>query len=274
MNPADRRAVTASSTPTVHLVGAGPGDPDLLTRKAVRCLRQADVILVDDLVSDACLRFARSGCRIVRVGKRGGCKSTPQSFIIRLMIHEARRGECVVRLKGGDPLVFGRAGEEISALRAAGLTVEIVPGITAASAAAATVGASLTHRDLSPGVAFVTGHRQAGASSVRWSEIARSGLTIAVYMGLSEASRLQSDLLCSGLAPTTPLVLVEAASTPVERRVATTIGALLDTLNAVGMTSPCVMLIGAVFADTSAVLYPAHLLAPEPKTEPPQVSRK
>ncbi|MGE0071954.1 MAG: uroporphyrinogen-III C-methyltransferase [Thiomonas sp.] len=233
--------------PSVYLVGAGPGDPELLTRKALRCIRLATVLLVDDLVNASCLRYARKTCRIVHVGKRGGCKSTPQAFITRLMIREARRGECVVRLKGGDPLVFGRAGEEIAALRAAGLTVEIVPGITAASAAAAGIGASLTHRDFAPGVAFVTGHRQNGASPVCWTDMARCGLTLAIYMGLGEASRIQSELLNGGMAPATPVVLVEAASTPAERRVTTTLDALLPTLRSAAMASPCIMLIGTVF---------------------------
>lgn len=244
MNPADRRTVTASAAPTVHLIGAGPGDPELLTRKAVRCLRQADVILVDDLVSDACLRFARSSCRIVRVGKRGGCRSTPQAFIEKLLIREARRGQRVVRLKGGDPMVFGRAGEEIAALRAAGLRVEVVPGITAASAAAAALAASLTHRDHAPGVALITGHRQPGAGPTPWAELARSGLTLAVYMGLTQAARIETDLLDAGLPATTPVCLVQAVSTAAERRVATTLGALAATVHDQRLASPCVVLIG------------------------------
>ncbi|MHB9052096.1 MAG: uroporphyrinogen-III C-methyltransferase, partial [Thiomonas delicata] len=143
MKPAD--AMDCAPT-TVHLVGAGPGDPELLTLKAVRVLQQATVALVDDLVNPACLAHLPPACRVVAVGKRGGCASTPQAFIERLMVAEAQRGERVVRLKGGDPLVFGRAGEEIAALRAAGLHVEVVPGITAGIAAAAAACTSLTHR--------------------------------------------------------------------------------------------------------------------------------
>jgi len=142
------------------LVGAGPGDPDLLTIKAVKALRRATVVLVDDLVDRRVLRWTRRAARIVEVGKRGGCSSTPQAFIEKLMAREALRGERVVRLKGGDPLVFGRAGEEIAALTAAGIAVEVINGITSGLAAASDLGISLTHRDCAKGVMFITGHRR------------------------------------------------------------------------------------------------------------------
>ena len=238
-------AATADAAPRVHLVGAGPGDPELLTLKAVRVLQQASVALVDDLVDDGCLRHLPASCRVVHVGKRGGCASTPQAFIERLMVAEARRGERVVRLKGGDPLLFGRAGEEIAALRAAGMAVEVVPGITAGVAAAAASAVSLTHRDHARGVAFVTGHPAAG-NGVDWAVLARSGLTLVVYMGVSTAASIQQALLDGGLPAHTPALLVQSASSPHERRLRTRLGALAASLAASGLASPCVMIIGNV----------------------------
>lgn len=243
-----------SQPSTVYLVGAGPGDPELLTRKALRCIRNATVLLVDDLVSEACLRYARRSCRIVPVGKRGGCRSTSQAFIERLMIHEAQRGERVVRLKGGDPLIFGRAGEEIEALRAAGLAVEVVPGITAASAAAAAAGVSLTDRRLAPGVAFVTGHRQSAAQTQAWVALIQSGLTLAVYMGATEAPQIRQALIEGGMTPHTPVVMVQAASTAAERRICTRLDTLCDPLADGQIAAPCLILIGAVAAQARADL--------------------
>ena len=193
----------------VHLVGAGPGDPELLTLKAVRAIRQATVLLVDDLVGEGVLRYARRSARIVHVGKRGGCASTPQAFIERLMVAEARRGERVVRLKGGDPFVFGRGGEEAASLRAAGVEVEVVNGITAGLAAATSIGVPLTHRDHAHGVVFVTGHarRDAAGAAIDWPTLAAAaaeGLTLVIYMGIATVEALQSGL-CGALPPGTPV---------------------------------------------------------------------
>ncbi len=248
MTPQTTTSDASVQSSPVYLVGAGPGDPDLLTRKALRCIRHATVLLVDDLISDACLRYARRSCRIVPVGKRGGCRSTPQAFIERLMIHEAKRGERVVRLKGGDPMVFGRAGEEIEALQAAGLRVEVVPGITAASACAAATGVSLTDRRHAPGVAFVTGHRQSVEQAQAWAALVQSGLTLAIYMGVSEAAQIRRALLDGGMASQTPVVMVQSISTARERRVATRLETLCDPLNTGQIRAPCLMLIGAVAA--------------------------
>ncbi|MDD4886972.1 MAG: uroporphyrinogen-III C-methyltransferase [Thiomonas sp.] len=239
---------------TVHLVGAGPGDPELLTLKAVRVLRQATVALVDDLVNPGCLDFLPQDCRIIPVGKRGGCASTPQDFIERLMVSEALRGERVVRLKGGDPAVFGRAGEEIAALHAAGLQVEIVSGITAGIAAAATLGVSLTHRDHTPGVAMVTGHRRPQGSPPCWAALAQSGLTLVIYMGVAEAAAIEAGLLQGGLSPGTPVLLVHAVSSAQERHVATHLQDLCTTLDAEQVASPCVMLIGEAMREAMATL--------------------
>lgn len=196
----------------VLLVGAGPGDPELLTLKAVRAIAQADVLLVDDLVDRRVLEHARPGARIVEVGKRGGCPSTPQAFIERLLVHEARAGRRVVRLKGGDPMIFGRAGEELDALRAAGLQAEVVPGISAALGAAAGLRLSLTDRRHAPGVAFVTGHAQPGGEEPDWAALARSGLTLVVYMGIRRAAAVARALLAGGLSPDTPTVTVRRAT--------------------------------------------------------------
>ena len=167
----------------VYLVGAGPGDPELLTLAAVRALRAADVVLVDDLVNRAVLEHTRPGTRVIPVGKRGGARSTPQAFIERLMLQEARAGNQVVRLKGGDPFLFGRGGEESAHLRAAGIEVEVIPGITSGLAAPLVAGISVTHREASPGVIFVTGHEKEGAPErIDWGVLARSGLTLVIYM--------------------------------------------------------------------------------------------
>ena len=251
---------------TVHLVGAGPGDPELLTLKAVRVLQQASVALVDDLVNEACLQHLPSGCRIVHVGKRGGCASTPQAFIEKLMVSEALRGERVVRLKGGDPLLFGRGGEEIDALRAAGIAVEVVPGITAGVAAAASSTLSLTHRDHARGVAFVTGHTAAG-NGVDWAALARSGLTLVVYMGVSTAASIQQALLDGGLPAHTPALLVQSASGAGERRLRTRLGWLAESLAASGLASPCVMIIGNVAEGLMQAEAVTETLAKQPQVQ-------
>jgi uroporphyrin-III C-methyltransferase len=230
----------------VLLVGAGPGDPELLTRKALRAIRRATVILADDLVSPACLRLARRGCRIVHVGKRGGCASTPQEFIQRLMVAEARRGERVVRLKGGDPGLFGRSGEEIAHLRAAGIEVEVIPGITAGVAAAAAAATPLTHREHCHGVAFVAGHT-ADALGVDWAALARSRMTLVIYMGMSGAGAIRRALLDGGMEPRTPALLLQSVGTAEQRRLDTRLDTLESDLRASGLASPCVMMIGAAF---------------------------
>ncbi len=174
----------------VTLVGAGPGDPELLTLKAVKALRRATVALVDDLVHPGVLRYLRKSARIVHVGKRGGCVSTPQAFIHKLMVAEAQRGERVVRLKGGDPFVFGRGGEECDALRQAGIEVEVVSGLTAGIAGPAAIGLPVTDRRYSRGVALVTGHAGSPDGDPDWAALARCGLTLVVYMGVSRGEAI------------------------------------------------------------------------------------
>jgi uroporphyrin-III C-methyltransferase len=228
----------------VYLVGAGPGDPELLTLKAVRVLGRADVVLVDDLVNRAVLLHVREDARIVKVGKRGGCKSTPQSFIERLMVSEAKAGHVVVRLKGGDPFIFGRAGEEIEALTRAGIECEVVNGITAGLAAASAAGVSLTQRGLAQSVTFVTAH--AADSEPDWAALVKSGTTLVVYMGVARCAALQESLLAAGLRASTPVAVVENASVPRERRMCTRIDRLAQDVAAHDIASPAVMVIGEV----------------------------
>ena len=229
----------------VWLVGAGPGDPELLTIKAVRVLGRADVVLVDDLVNRAILVHCREDARVVRVGKRGGCKSTPQAFIERLMIAEAKAGRTVVRLKGGDPCIFGRGGEEADALRRAGIECEVVNGITAGLAGASAAGVPLTHRDVAPGVIFVSAHT-ARDNEPDWAALVKTRMTLVVYMGVARVTDLQQSLLAAGLEPRTPALIVERASLPGERQLITTLERLAADIDAHEIASPAVMVIGDV----------------------------
>ena len=173
-----------NNTAKVFLVGAGPGDPDLLTIKAVKAIAAADVVLLDDLVNREVLQHARPGVRVIEVGKRGGCQSTPQEFIERMMVAEARAGHCVVRLKGGDPFIFGRGGEECATLRAEGIEVEVVNGISSGLAAPSSIGVPLTHRQYSQGAVFITGHGKSAEHNPDWATLAKLELTLVIYMGI------------------------------------------------------------------------------------------
>ena len=229
----------------VYLVGAGPGDPELLTLKAVRALAATDVVLYDDLVNPEILAHARPGTRLVHVGKRGGCRSTPQAFIERLMVRLARRGNVVVRLKGGDPFVFGRGGEELLALRSAGIEHEVVPGITAGIGVPAVLGIPVTHRGMARGVALVTGHTRDGTPP-DWSALATSGLTLVVYMGIATLPALVANLMTGGMAGSTPAAAIRNGSLPGERTVLSTLGALVADVEASGLGSPAIIVIGDV----------------------------
>lgn len=237
------------NTGKVTLVGAGPGDPELLTLKALRAIEAATVLLVDDLVSREVVAHAQKTARVVYVGKRGGCKSTPQAFIEKLMVMAAREGENVVRLKGGDPFIFGRGGEEVEHLRAAGVQVEVVNGITSGLAAATSLGVPLTHREHAQGVIFITGHAQKGADAPDWKALAATAhqarLTLVVYMGVSSASRIEQDLL-TGLPAETPVAIVQRASLPDQRHAVTTLGQLAATIHRDGLASPSVIVVGDV----------------------------
>ncbi|MDE2419327.1 MAG: uroporphyrinogen-III C-methyltransferase [Burkholderiales bacterium] len=247
----------------VTLVGAGPGDPELLTLKAVKAIQQATVLLVDDLVNDAVLAHASPSARIVHVGKRGGCKSTPQSFIEKLMVTAAQEGEIVVRLKGGDPFLFGRGGEEIEHLQAAGVPVSVVNGITAGLAAVTSLGVPLTHREHAHGVVFVTGHAKPGDAGTDWRALAATAfqarLTLVIYMGVSGAARIQNELL-EGLPADTPVAIIQSASLPQQRQAVCTLAQLHATIVREQLASPSVIVVGDVLAGVAAAVAPATVL--------------
>jgi uroporphyrin-III C-methyltransferase len=231
----------------VWLVGAGPGDPELLTLKAARVLRECDVWLTDDLVSADVQALAAPGTRIIGVGKRGGCRSTPQAFILRLMARYVRQGRTVARVKGGDPFVFGRGGEEMTWLQERGIDVEAVAGITAGLAVGPSLGLSVTHRGVSRGVALVTAHTMDG-SRPDWKALAASRLTVVCYMGMSNAARLTNELLEAGFAATLPVAVVHRVSCPDQRHIVTTLQDMARDIDHTGLASPAVIVLGEVAA--------------------------
>ena len=245
----------------VILVGAGPGDPELLTLKAVRMIAAADVVLVDDLVNPEILSHAPARARIVQVGKRGGCRSTPQEFIERLMIAEAQAGHCVVRLKGGDPFIFGRGGEECAHLRAAGVEVEVVNGISSGLAAPASIGVPLTHRDWSAGAIFVTGHERAdeGAATSKpdWALLAKTHLTLVIYMGVARCREIQNALQAGGKSGATPVAVIQSATGAAQAQLITTLDRLADDLAASGIGSPAIIVVGDVVRCAASSQIPA-----------------
>ena len=240
---------STSSLGTCTLVGAGPGDPELLTLKAVKAIQAATVLLVDDLVNDEVLKHASHSARIVHVGKRGGCKSTPQAFIEKLMINAVNEGENVVRLKGGDPFIFGRGGEEIENLRQVGIEVIVINGNTSGLAAISSLGASLTHRQHAHGVVFVTGHAKPGDGGTDWRQLAATArdakLTLVIYMGVSGAETIQKELL-TGLPAETPVAIIENATLPQQRQALTRLDRLTFTLQEIGLKSPSILVVGNV----------------------------
>jgi uroporphyrin-III C-methyltransferase len=262
MNPQPMPSPSEFLPGTVALVGAGPGDPELLTLKAVKAISAATVLLVDDLVSEGVLAHASPRARIVHVGKRGGCKSTPQAFIEKLMVMAAREGEVVVRLKGGDPFIFGRGGEEVEHLRAAGIEVQVVNGITAGLAGLTSLGAPLTHREHAHGVVFVTGHAKPGDKGTDWQALAATArdakLTLVIYMGVSSAAQIQQDLL-TGLPADTPLAVIQHASLPQQRHAITTLGQLRATIEREDLGSPAVIVVGDVVSGIAAVQVPGAI---------------
>ncbi len=231
------------------LVGAGPGDPELLTIKALKAIEAATVLFVDDLVNPAIVAFAQPSARIVYVGKRGGCKSTPQAFIEKLMVMAAKEGDNVVRLKGGDPFIFGRGGEEIQALQAAGIEVMVVNGITSGLAAMTSLNVPLTHREHAHGVVFVTGHAKPGDAGTDWALLATTAahakLTLVIYMGVTGSQQIQNELL-RGLSASTPVAIIQNASLPTQRHAVATLGSLRATIEQEGLQSPSVIVVGDV----------------------------
>jgi uroporphyrin-III C-methyltransferase len=240
-----------STSARVWLIGAGPGDVELMTLKAVRALSEADVVLVDDLVNPDVLKFARANAVIRYVGKRGGHPSTPQAAIIEDMLAHVRAGHVVARLKGGDPFVFGRGGEEVQALHAAGVQVEVVCGITAGIAAPAAVGIPVTHRDHTMGVVFVTGHgasREAGAHAAEpdWRALVATKMTLVVYMGVRRLADITHALIDAGLDPETPAAAIERATRPDQRHLRAPLRHLAEAVERAGIGAPAIVVIGSV----------------------------
>ncbi len=231
----------------VWLVGAGPGDPGLLTRRAGEALRQADLVLHDALPGRGVLRLVRPGAELVPVGKRKGAAPVPQAKINARLVAGARAGLRVVRLKGGDPFLFGRGGEEAAALDAAGIPWRIVPGVTAGTAAPAAAGVPLTHRGLASAVTFVTGHDETGAlPEVDWAALARLGGTVAAFMALTRLDEIALRLLAGGRAAATPVVVVAQASLPGQAVLRTTLGACTLDVRRAGLPTPALVVIGEV----------------------------
>lgn len=244
-----QQLLAPASWPLVHLVGAGPGDPDLLTLKAFKAIQAASVLLVDDLVSKEIVQLASPDCRVIDVGKRGGCRSTPQAFIEKLMIQSALAGERVVRLKGGDPFIFGRGGEEVESLKAHGVRVEVINGITSGLAALSSLDVPMTQRDHAHGVIFITGHAQKDHAPTNWVALAQcardSKLTLVIYMGMAHLGEIQASLL-KGLSASTPAVIIESASTSSQRQLLTELGQLSQEAQIHQLKSPSIVVVGNV----------------------------
>lgn len=239
----------------VYLVGAGPGDPELLTIKAARALAHADVVLIDDLVNRAVLEHVRSDARIIEVGKRGGCKSTPQAFIQKLMLRLARSGRVVARVKGGDPFMFGRGGEEVEALRAARIPYEVISGITAGIAVPAALGIPVTHRGHAVGVTFVTGHTQDGGGP-DWGALAATGTTLVIYMGITNLAAICLALLAAGMRAEMPAAAIQSGTLATQKQVVATLGSLAGAVQQARLTSPAIVVIGEVVALAQVALEP------------------
>lgn len=244
MSEAERRAGK------VYLVGAGPGDPELMTVKGQRLIRGCDALVYDYLVSEALLDWARPGCEQHNVGKRAGFHSMAQELIEQLLVRLAGEGKVVVRLKGGDPFIFGRGGEEAEALRRAGVAYEVVPAVTAALGCAAYCGIPLTHRNWSSAVTFISGHEQVnkGGSMVDWAQHARSGATLVLYMAMGRLEQILAELARHGRSGRTPVAVIQWGTTPRQRWVSGQLDDIVERSRAAGLGSPAVVIIGDVAA--------------------------
>lgn len=234
----------------VHLVGAGPGDPDLLTVKARRLLQTADAIVYDHLVSPEILALAPAAAERVFVGKKGGAFACPQPDIHETLVRLASEGRNVVRLKGGDPFIFGRGGEEAEALAAAGIEFSVVPGVTSALAAAAYAGIPLTHRAHASAVVFLTGHEDPSKpdSTICWEDYGRLGATLCIYMGMKNLETITRRLQAGGLAPSTPAAVIQSATTSGHRQMVSTVQHIARQSEQAGFGAPAVVVIGEVAA--------------------------
>ena len=231
---------------TVYLVGAGPGDPELLTLRAARLLAEAEVIVYDHLVAEPILELGRSEAQRIYAGKERGNHTLSQPDLNQLLVRLARQGKRVVRLKGGDPFIFGRGGEEVEALAAAGIAFEVVPGITAACGVAAYAGIPLTHRDHANSCLFVAGHLKNGSVDLDWESLVRPGRTLVVYMGLRGLPTLCRELVAHGMSAATPAAIVQHGSTPTQRTVVGTLATLAELAAAARLAPPTLIIVGEV----------------------------
>jgi len=239
--------MTANILGKVFLVGAGPGDPELLTLKGKRCLESADVILYDELVNRELMGYAAKDAELIHVGKKAGAHCADQREIETLLIQKAREGKIVVRLKGGDPFVFGRGGEEAEALSAMGIPYEIVPGVSSAIAVPAYAGIPVTHRSCASSVAIVTGHRATDScGEVRWRDLVRSVDTIVILMGLQNLREITRQLLNGGCEPGRPVALIQSGTRPSQRTLVATVATIADLVEGAGFKSPTLIVVGEV----------------------------
>jgi len=238
--------ISPSNTGRVALVGAGPGDPELITLKGARLLSEAEVVVYDNLVGDGILELCSPMAERIFVGKIAGKHILPQEEICQLLLDKAREGRFVVRLKGGDPFVFGRGGEELDVLLAAGIGVEIVPGVTAALGAAASFGFPLTHRDHAQSCVFVTGHLKDHSVDLNWSALAQANQTIVIYMGITGLDTISANLQAAGLSGDTPAALIYRATWPSQRIHRCRLATLTETARANQVKPPALIVIGGV----------------------------
>ena len=230
----------------VYLVGTGPGDPDLLTFRALRLMQQADVVLYDRLIGDGILNLVRRDAKRVYVGKLKNNHTVPQEEIGRMLIDLAQQGKRVLRLKGGDPFVFGRGGEEIEALSEIGIAFQVVPGVTAANGCAAYAGIPLTHRDHAQACVFVTGHEKNGELNLNWKSLIQPRQTVVLYMGLSSLEAITRGFMSNGADPTTPAAVIENGTRAGQRVITGTLESLLDETSLAGVKSPALIIVGSV----------------------------